>query len=102
MGERDDHSHVAIWTECQRIDMLLVEVPHFPMPTGYGIDYCGPRRTSTETYTQNELFCFSFTAGPGLGIRCNKEVFAIWKPRPSMFAVVRGSRRAHCGNDDVR
>ena len=58
--------------------------------------------TSTETYTQYELFCSSFNAGPGLGIRCNKEVFAIWKPRPSRFAVVRGRRRAHCRNDDVR
>lgn len=51
---------------------------------------------------QYELFRSSFTASPGLGIRCNKEEFAIWKPRPCRFAVVRGSRRAHCRNDDVR
>ena len=25
MGKRDDHSRVAIWTECQRMDMLLTE-----------------------------------------------------------------------------
>ena len=25
MGERGDHSRVAIWTECQRMDMLLTE-----------------------------------------------------------------------------
>jgi hypothetical protein len=25
--------------------------------------------------------------GPELGIRCNKEVSAIWKPRPSRIAV---------------
>src|SRR5215469_4333431 len=102
MAERDDHIGVAIWTECQRTDMLLAEVRHFPMPTGYGIDHCEPRRTNTETCTQYELFCSSFTAGPGLGIRGNKDVFALWKPRPSRLAVVRGRRRAHCRNDDVR
>jgi hypothetical protein len=38
----------------------------------------------------------------GLGIRCNKEVFAIWKARPFQDRrLVRGSRRAHCKNDDV-
>ena len=55
-----------------------------------------------KNHPQYELFRSSFTASPGLGIRCNKEEFAIWKPRPSRFAVVRGSRRAHCRNDDVR
>jgi hypothetical protein len=73
MGERDDHSRVAIWTECQRMDMLLTESGIFPIPAGYRIDHREPGRTSTETYRQYELFCSSFTAGPGLGIRCNKE-----------------------------
>jgi hypothetical protein len=29
MGEHDAHSRVGIWTECQRTDTLLAEVPHF-------------------------------------------------------------------------
>ena len=68
------------------MDALITEVPHFPMPTGYRIDHSGPRRSSTETYRQYELFCSSFTAGPELGIRC-PEVLAIWKPRSSRIAV---------------
>jgi hypothetical protein len=60
MGKRDDHSLVAIGTECQRMDTLLTKVPHFRMPTGYRIDHGGPRRTSTETYRQYELFCSAF------------------------------------------
>ena len=74
MGERDDHSRVAIWTECQRMDTVLAEIPRFPMPTGYRIDHRESRRTSTETYTQYELFRSSFTAGPELGIRCPRGV----------------------------
>ena len=88
MGEHDGHSRVAIWTECQRTDTLLAEVPHFPMPTRYRIDHCEPRLTSTETQTQYELFRSSFTAGSGLGIRCYKKEFAIRKPRSSRFTVV--------------
>jgi hypothetical protein len=38
------------------MDTLLAEVPHFPIATGYRIDHYEPRRTSTETYTQYELF----------------------------------------------
>jgi len=103
MGEHDAHSCVAIWTECRGTDTLLAEVPYFPpMPTRCGIDHSEPRLTSTETHPQYELFRSSFTAGPELGIRCNKDEFAIWKPRPSRFGVVRGSRRAHCRNDGVR
>jgi hypothetical protein len=43
------------------------------------------------------MSCFGplFTAGPGLGIRGNKEVFAIWEPQSSRLAVVRGSERAN-------
>ena len=85
MGERDDRSRVAIWTERQRMDTLLTEVPHFPMPTGYTIDHTGPRRTSTEPYGQYELFA-PLSHRSQLGIRCNTELFAIWKPRPSRIA----------------
>src|SRR5215470_9323042 len=73
MGKRDDHSRVAIWTECQRMDTLLTEVPHFRMPTGYRIDHSGPRRTSTETYRQYELFCSSFAQVPGLAFAATKR-----------------------------
>ena len=68
---------------------------------GYGIDHREPQRTSTETYRQYELFCSAFRTGPRLGIRRNKEVSAIWKPRLPRAAVVRGSRRADCRNGDV-
>jgi|SRR5215469_1490486 len=34
MGKRDDHSRVAIWTECQQMDTLLTEVPHFQYAKG--------------------------------------------------------------------
>jgi hypothetical protein len=85
MGKHDDHNRVAIWTERQRMDTLLTEVPHFPMPTGYTIDHTGPRRTSTEPYGQYELFV-PLSHRSQLGIRCNKELFAIWKPRPSRIA----------------
>ena len=37
MGERDDHSRVAIWTECQRMDTLLTEVAR--MPAGFRVDH---------------------------------------------------------------
>jgi hypothetical protein len=52
---------------------LLTEVPHFRMPTGYRIDPCGPRRTSTETYRQYDLFCSSFAQVPGLGFAATKR-----------------------------
>jgi len=97
MGEHDGHSRVGIWTECQRTDTLMAEVPHFRMPTR---DHCEPRLTNTETHTQYKRFRSSFTAGPGLGIRYNKRRVN-GKPRPSRFAMVRGSRRAHCRSDDV-
>ena len=74
MGKRDDHSRVAIWTERQHMDVLLTEISHFPVPTGYRISHREPRRTSTETYTQFELFCSSFTADPGIGIRCAHDL----------------------------
>jgi hypothetical protein len=73
MGKHDDHNRVAIWTERQRMDTLLTEVPHFP------------RRTSTAPYGQYELFV-PLSHRSQLGIRCNKELFAIWKPRPSWIA----------------
>jgi hypothetical protein len=63
-----------------RMDMLLIGVPHFRVPTGRRIDHREHRRTSTETYRQHELLCSSFAAGPKLGI-CKKEVSAIWEPR---------------------
>ena len=85
MGEHDGHSRVGIWTECQRTDTLMAEVPHFRMPTR---DHCEPRLTNTETHTQYKRFRSSFTAGPGLGIRCYKKEFAIRKPRSSRFTVV--------------
>ena len=73
MGEHDGYSRVGIWTECQRTDTLLAEVPHFHMPTRNRIDHCEPRLRNTETHTQYKRFRSSFTAGPGLGIRCNKD-----------------------------
>ena len=66
--------------------MLLAEVPHFLFRRDAESTDCEPRLTSTETHPQYEPFRSSFAAGPGLGIRCNKEEFAIWKPRPSRFA----------------
>jgi hypothetical protein len=45
----------------------------------------GPRRTSTEPYGQYELFA-PLSHRSQLGIRCNTESFAIWKPRPSRIA----------------
>ena len=58
MGKRGDHKRVAIWTERQLMDILLTEFA-FPVPTGY------------------RIITASIAAGPGFGIRCNKEVFAI-------------------------
>jgi hypothetical protein len=101
MGKRDSHRRVAIWTECQRIDMRLTGVPHFRVPTERGIDHREHRRTSTETYRQHELLCSSFAAGPKLGIRCKKEVSAIWEPRSSRGAMLHGSRRAYRRNDNL-
>jgi|1186.fasta_scaffold697695_1 hypothetical protein len=77
MGEHDGYSRVGIWTECQRTDTLLAEVPHFHMPTRNRIDHCEPRLRNTETHTQYKRFRSSFTAGPGLGIRYNKEESAM-------------------------
>ena len=48
-------------------------IPHFPAPKGYGIDHREPRRTSTETYRQHELFCSSFAAGPTLAFAAAKR-----------------------------
>jgi hypothetical protein len=31
VGKSDDHSRVAIWTECRQMDKLLTKVPHFRM-----------------------------------------------------------------------
>jgi hypothetical protein len=56
MNKRDDHSRVAIWTECYRVDTLLT-VPHFRMPRGYRMDHSGLGRTRKETYGQYEPFC---------------------------------------------
>jgi hypothetical protein len=95
MGKRDGHSCVAIWTECPRMDMLLTGVPHFRVPTEHRINHREHRRTSTETYRQHEPLCSSFAAGPKLGIRCKREVSAIWEPRSSGIAMFRGSRRAY-------
>jgi hypothetical protein len=69
-------------------------IPHFRVPTGYRIDHREPRRTSTENYRQYERVCSSFTADPGLGIRCSKEVFAIWET--TIFQVRRGSWQPAC------
>ena len=101
MGKRNSHSRGAILAECQRMDRLLTGVPHFREPTGRRADHREHRRTSTETYRQLELLCSSFAAGPKLGIRCTKEVSAIWEPRSSRVAMFRGSRRAYYRNDDL-
>jgi hypothetical protein len=73
----------------------------FVCRTGRRIDHREHCRTSTETYRQHELLCSSFAAGPKLGIRCKKEVSAIWEPRSSRIAMFRGSRRAYCRNDNL-
>jgi hypothetical protein len=101
MGKRNGHSRVAIWAKCQRMDMLLTQVPHFRVPTEGGIGHREQHRTSTEPYTQHELLCSSFAAGPKLGIRSNKRVSVIWEPRSSKVAMFRGSRRAYCRNDNL-
>jgi len=42
------------------MDMLLIGVPHFRVPTRRRIDYREHRHTSTKTYRQHELLRSSF------------------------------------------
>jgi hypothetical protein len=65
MGERDDDSRVAIWTECQRMDMLLAEVRHLSIPTGYRIDHSGLGARAKKVIGNMSLFCSPLTAGHG-------------------------------------
>jgi hypothetical protein len=57
-------------------------IPHFSVPTGNTIQLPASPQKERNLHA-------------GLGIRGNKEVFAIWEPQSSRFAVVRGSERAH-------
>ena len=68
------------------MDTLIIEVPHFPMPTGYRIDHSEPRRKSTGTYRQFELFVPLSPQFPSLAF-APREVLAIRKPQPSRIAV---------------
>src|SRR5438034_10453733 len=98
MGEHDGHSRVGIWTECQRTDTLLAEVPHLPMPTRCRIDHCEPRLTSTETHPQ--LSCFAPFHRRSLAWHSLLQK-GVCNPETTIFQVhrrFRGSRRAYCRN----
>ena len=66
--------------------MLLAEVPHFPMPTG--LESIPPGLAARAQKLIGNMSClFLFRTRARLGIRCNRELFAIWEPRPSRIAV---------------
>ena len=92
--KREDHGGVAIWSVCQHIDMLLND-PALSCAEGetQSINPGPPR--AQNLISDTNCFVPLLTEGPGLCSRCNKGVFAIWKPQSSRFAVVCGSERAH-------
>jgi len=73
MGEHDGYSRVGIWTECQRTDTLLAEVPHFHMPTRNRIDHCEPRLRNTQTHTQYSGFAPLSPQVPALASAITKK-----------------------------
>ena len=68
------------------MDMLLAEVPHFPDADGIQNRSLRASPHEHRKLIGNMSCLFLFRTRARLGIRCNKELFAIWKPRPSRIA----------------
>jgi hypothetical protein len=73
MGKSDDHSRVAIWTECRRMDKLLTKVPHFRMLRDTELITAGLAERAQKVIGNMSSFVPSlFRTSHGVGIRCNK------------------------------